>query len=88
MTAYKVKELIKEGALSTQSVKEKLKFRGRCYNCDKTRHMVKDCKALKRNLKEGKSPSTRPLLTPSRGRGLSPSLTSFMEGAKSAIKQS
>jgi hypothetical protein len=82
------KEPIKEGAFSAQSAKEKPKFRGRCYNCEKTVHKARNCKAPKRNAEGSKSPSTRPLLTPSRGRGLSPSPTGSIEGAKSAIEQS
>jgi hypothetical protein len=84
------KELIKEEAFSAQSIKGKLKFRGKCFNCDKLRHRARDCKVPKKSIESGnKSLNTGPLPTPLGSRGLSPSPirnTGFMEGAKSAIE--
>jgi hypothetical protein len=81
------KELIKEGAFSAQSTKRKPKFQGKCYNCKKTGHRARDCRAPKRDA-EGKSPSTGPLPTPLGGRGLSPGLIGSMDSAKYTIEHS
>jgi hypothetical protein len=81
------KEPIKEGAFSAQSTKGKPKFQGKCYNCEKTGHRARDCRAPKRDA-EGKSPSTGPLPTPSGGRGLSPGPVGSTDSAKYAIEHS
>jgi hypothetical protein len=86
-----LKEPVKEGAFSAQSTKGKLRFQGKCHNCDKAGHMARHCRAPKRDAEGCKGPSTGPLPTPSRGRGLSPSLkgtTGSKDSAKSAIEHS
>jgi hypothetical protein len=88
------KESIKEGAYSAMDAKGKLKFKGKCYNCGKTGHRVRDCRAPKKDPEDaGKSPSTGPLPTPTGGRGLSPSpakagAIGSTANAKYAVEQS
>ena len=70
-----------EAAFGTTSSGNR-KFKGKCFYCHKKGHKKDDCRTLKKDEKEGNvtpsasgsgsGPSTRPLATPSRGRGFSP----------------
>ena len=82
------KEPIKEGAFSASSTKGKSRFLGKCYNCGKTGHMARGCRAPKKEAEGSKSPSTGPLPTPSGGRGLSPGPTGSTDSAKYATEHS
>jgi hypothetical protein len=86
------REATKEGAFSTTNTKSKTKFQRKCYNCEKTEHIARDCRAPKRDSrKPGNNSSTEPLPTPSGSRGLSlaPSkATGTITTAKYAVEQS
>jgi hypothetical protein len=82
------REPIKEGAFSAMGTKGRPRFQGKCYNCGKTGHIARNCRALKRDTEGSKSPSTGPLPTPSGGRGLSPGPTGPTDSAKYAIEHS
>jgi hypothetical protein len=82
------REPIKEGAFSAISTKGRPRFQGKCYNYRKIGHIAKNYRALKRDTKGSKSPSTGPLPTPSGGRGLSPGPIGPTDSAKYAIEHS
>jgi hypothetical protein len=80
------KEALKETVLSAKTAAKapKKPFQGECFNCGKKGHMKAQCKSKK----QGQGPSTGPLATPSRGRGLSPGPRESTADAKSAIEAS
>ncbi|TGO07898.1 hypothetical protein BPAE_1338g00010 [Botrytis paeoniae] len=66
------RESIKENALSAKT--QSKGFKGKCFNYEKGGHRKADCRKPKKdsNSSNTDSPSTRPLSTPSGGRGLLP----------------
>jgi hypothetical protein len=86
------REATKKGAFSTTNTKSKTKFQRKCYNCEKTEYIARDCRASKRDSRKPRNnPSTEPLLTllGSRGLSLAPSkATGTIITAKYAVEQS